>query len=219
MKRKLVCVLGLGLFGSSVAKSLARNGMDVIAMDLSMDHVEEVMDEVDLAIQGDFTKFDQLEAVGVADVDAAVIAAGERLEVAILGIMNLKKLGVENVIVKTKNEDYKEVLLKVGASRVILPEVEIGIRLGNELSNSNIVDFLELDDDYHILELEVEEEWIGKSIIELDIRNKYGYNIIAISPKHLNKYQVSFNPDYKFEKHDKILVFLENKSINEKLVM
>lgn len=219
MKRKLVCVLGLGLFGSSVAKSLARNGMDVIAMDLSMDHVEEVMDEVDLAIQGDFTKFDQLEAVGVADVDAAVIAAGERLEVAILGIMNLKKLGVENVIVKTKNEDYKEVLLKVGASRVILPEVEIGIRLGNELSSSNIVDFLELDDDYHILELEVEEEWIGKSIIELDIRNKYGYNIIAISPKHLNKYQVSFNPDYKFEKHDKILVFLENKSINEKLVM
>lgn len=219
MKRKLVCVLGLGLFGSSVAKSLARNGMDVIAMDLSMDHVEEVMDEVDLAIQGDFTKFDQLEAVGVADVDAAVIAAGERLEVAILAIMNLKKLGVENVIVKTKNEDYKEVLLKVGASRVILPEVEIGIRLGNELSSSNIVDFLELDDDYHILELEVEEEWIGKSIIELDIRNKYGYNIIAISPKHLNKYQVSFNPDYKFEKHDKILVFSENKSINEKLVM
>lgn len=215
--KKTVAVLGLGLFGSAVAKALAKNGVDVIAVDIKMDHVEEVMNEVEYPVQADFTKIDQLEATGVSDADVAVIAAGEKLEITILGIMNLKKLGVETVIVKTKNEDYKEVLLKVGATRVILPEVEMGIRLGNELANSNIIDFLQLDDDYHILELNIMDEWIGHSIKHLDIRNKYSYNIIALKPHAANKYLAQIDPNYVFTKGDSVLVFSENKEINKSL--
>ncbi len=217
--KKTVAVLGLGLFGSALAKSLAKNGVEVIAVDLLMEHVEEVMDDVEMPVQADFTKIDQLQEVGVLDADVAVIAAGERLENTILGIMNLKKLGIKEVIVKTKNETYKEVLLKVGATRVILPEKEMGLRLGHELANASIVDFLELDEENHILELNVLDDWIGHTILELDVRNKYGYNIIAIKPSKTHRYQAQVDPNYTFEREDIVLVISENKDINQQLVV
>ncbi|NLW14759.1 MAG: TrkA family potassium uptake protein [Erysipelothrix sp.] len=211
--KKTVAVLGLGLFGSSVAKTLAKNGVDVIALDLQMDHVEEVMDDVELPVQADFTKIDQLINAGVGDADVAIIGVGEKLEITILGIMNLKKLGVKEVIVKTKNQAYKEVLMKVGATRVILPEVESGVRLGNELASSNIVDLLQLDEDYHILEINIPEDWIGHSILELDIRTKYGYNIIAIKSIATHTFLAQIDPGYVFKEKDVVLVMAQNTLI------
>ena len=110
MKNKTVAILGLGLFGASVAKTLANQEVEVIAMDKNMERVEEVMDHVEQAVQGDFTKYDQLVSAGVDAADVAIIASGERLETSIMGVLNLKKLGVAEVIVKTKNKDYLEVL-------------------------------------------------------------------------------------------------------------
>ncbi len=214
---KTVAVLGLGLFGSALAKTLARDGVDVIAVDSKMDHVEEVMLDVEMPVQADFTKIDQLIEVGVKDADIAVIAAGERLENTIIGIMNLKKLGIKEVIVKTKNKDYKEVLLKVGATRVILPESEMGIRLAHEISNATVIDHLALDENYHILELNVLREWIGKAIYKLDIRKNYGYNILAIKSVNDSQYNLQVSPAYVFEKGDTILVLSENKAMNESL--
>lgn len=214
---KTVAVLGLGLFGSALAKTLARDGVDVIAVDSKMDHVEEVMLDVEMPVQADFTKIDQLIEVGVKDADIAVIAAGERLENTIIGIMNLKKLGIKEVIVKTKNKDYKEVLLKVGATRVILPESEMGIRLAHEISNATVIDHLALDENYHILELNVLREWIGKAIYKLDIRKNYGYNILAIKSVNDSQYNLQVSPAYVFEKGDTIIVLSENKAMNESL--
>ena len=215
---KTVAVLGLGLFGSALAKTLARDGMDVIAVDLIMEHVEEVMSDVVIPAQADFTKIEQLIAVGVKDADIAVIAAGERLENTILGIMNLRKLGIEEVIVKTKNIDYREVLLKVGATRVILPESEMGIRLAHEISNATVIDHLAIDENYHILELKILKEWIGKSIAELNIRKNYGYNIVGVKTAKLNKYIAQIDPKYTFKKGDVVLVVSENKEMNDSLV-
>ena len=134
MTNKTVAILGLGLFGASIAKTLARHKVDVIAMDSKMERVEEVANLVEHAVQADFTKLEQLEAADVANADIAIIASGERLESTILGVLNLKKLGCKHVIVKTKNMDYYEVLKKVGADRVVLPEVEMGKRLANEIA-------------------------------------------------------------------------------------
>lgn len=208
--KKTIAVLGLGLFGSALAKSLARQGVDVIAIDVLMDHVEEVMEDVALAAQADFTKLDQLEDLGINDVDMAIIASGQKLETAILGIINLNKLGITNVIVKTKSAEYKEVLLKIGASRVILPEKEMGNLLGIELANPNLLDVFKLDNYNNILELRVEKEWIGKSIIDLDIRNKFGYNIIAIKECNSDNYNLQLDPKYKFKEGDIILIFTNN---------
>ncbi len=215
--KKTVAVLGLGIFGSALASALAKNGVDVIAVDLLMDHVEEVMDDVEVPVQADFTKIDQLKEVGVEDADVAIIASGERLENTILGIMNLKELGIKEVIVKAKNETYKEVLLKVGADRVILPEKEMGVRLAHEIANVGIVDFLALDEKSHILELKVYDEWIGKSILELDVRKELNINIVAIKPCQEASYSAQIDPNYIFEENDLVLVISENKDLNESL--
>lgn len=191
-----VGVLGLGLFGTSVARTLARANVDVIAMDINMDHVEEVVDEIAVAIQGDFTKLDQLAQAGFGDCDQVVIASAERLENSILAILNLKKLEVEDITVKTKNKEYREVLLKVGATRVILPEVEMGVQIGNMLANPTVHELMSLDNRYNIIEFPVNQKWIGKTIIEIDFRNQYDINIIAIQPARSTEYTIEFKPTY-----------------------
>ena len=196
MNRKTIGVLGLGLFGSSVAQTLARNNVDVIAMDTNMDHVEEVVDLVDVAIQGDFTKIHQLQDAGFAECDEVVIASAEKLENTILAVINLKKLGVTKITAKTKSEDYREVLEMVGATRVILPEIEMGVQMGTMLSNPIVSELVKLDDRYNVIEFQCQEQWLGRSIVQIDFRNNYNTNIIAIRPKKTDEFTIEFGPNY-----------------------
>lgn len=124
---KRIGVLGLGIFGSSLARTLTENDVQVIGIDNDMEHVREIMDDIDYAIQADFTQLDQLREAGVDQCEVVVIAASLHLEDVILGIMNLEQLGVQEIIVKSKNESYAEVLKRVGAHRVILPERDMGV--------------------------------------------------------------------------------------------
>lgn len=201
-KRNTIGVLGLGLFGTSVARALAQSNVDVLAMDLNMDHVEEVVDEVGVAIQGDFTKLEQLSQAGFGDCDEVVVASAERLENAILAILNLRKLGVKNITVKTKNKEYREVLMKVGATRVILPEVEMGVQVANMLANPTVHELMALDNLYNIIEFPTNERWVGKTIIEVDFRNNYKTNIIAIRPTNSLDYTIEFKPSYVVTEDD-----------------
>ena len=194
MKNKTVAILGLGLFGASVAKTLANQEVEVIAMDKNMERVEEVMDHVEQAVQGDFTKYDQLVSAGVDAADVAIIASGERLETSIMGVLNLKKLGVAEVIVKTKNKDYLEVLRKVGADRVLLPEVESGMRLANELAEHSIIDSFQIDDNYNIVEIHALTSWCGKSLEELNLRANYGFNVLAVKTDKLQEFSIVIDP-------------------------
>lgn len=202
MKHKTIGVLGIGLFGSSVAKTLAENDIDVIAMDSNMDHVEEVVDVVDVAIQGDFTKLNQLQDAGFAECDEVVIASAEKLENTILAVLNLKKMKVPLITAKTKSEDYREVLEMVGATRVILPEIEMGVQMGTMLSNPIVSELVKLDNRYNVIEFQGQESWIGKTIVEIDFRNNYNTNIIAIRPKRTDEYDIEFGPDYVVNKGD-----------------
>jgi len=195
-------VLGLGLFGVSVARTLADNNVDVIAIDKNMDHVEEVLDEVAVAVQGDFTKIDHLIEAGFSDCDQVVVAAAEKLEDSILAILNLKKLGIDEITVKTKNQDYQEVLLKVGATRVILPEVEMGVQIAIMLANPTVHELLKLDNNYNIVEFPFQPAWVGKSIVEIDFRKRYKTNIIAVRPAQTNEFTIEFGPNYVVQEGD-----------------
>jgi len=196
MKKKTIGIFGLGLFGTSVARTLAENDVDVIAMDLNMDHVEEIMDDIDVAVQGDFTNLEQVKEAGFAQCDEVVIASAERLENSILAIINLQKLGVPKIIAKTKNSDYREVLLKVGATDVILPEVEMGNEIGSQIANPTVHELTKLDNRYNIIEFAYNENWVGQSIVEIDFRNQYDVNIIAIRPAGESEFTIEFNPQY-----------------------
>ncbi|MDN6161135.1 MAG: TrkA family potassium uptake protein [Atopostipes sp.] len=215
MQRKTVGILGLGLFGSSVAKTLAENNIDVIAMDSNMDPVEDIVDLVGVAIQGDFTKINQLQDAGFAECDEVVIASAEKLEDTILAILNLKKLDVPLITAKTKNEDYREVLEMVGATRVILPEVEMGVQMGTTLSNPIVSELVKLDDRYNVIEFQVQEAWIGKTIVEIDFRNNYNTNIIAIRPEKTHEFDIEFGPDYEVTQGDIFLGITTDEGMRE----
>lgn len=196
MRRNTIGILGLGLFGTSVARTLAENGVDVIAMDRNMDHVEEIMDDVTVAVQGDFTKIEQLLEAGFGECDEVIVASAEKLENAILAILNLQKMNINKITVKTKNDEYREVLLKVGATRVILPEVEMGVQVGNTMANPTVHELMALDSRYNIIEFPNNPKWIGKNIMEIDFRNKYDTNIIAVQPAKTNQFTIEFRPTY-----------------------
>lgn len=204
MKKKIYAVLGLGLFGASLARTLAEEGQDVIAIDKNMNHVEEVSDVVDSSIQADFTKLEQLKEAGVGASDVAVVATSQQLEDTIVAILNLKELRVPHIIVKSKSQAYQDVLLKVGADRVILPEIDTGIRIGKELSSPYVNDLVDLGSRNHISAFPVKEEWVGKDLATIDFRTLYGINIIAV--KSLNEpYKVDLDGDYQLQAHDELL--------------
>lgn len=209
MKNKTVAILGLGLFGASVARTLASQAVDVIAVDKNMERVEEVMDLVEHAVQGDFTKIEHLRDAGIGEAEIAVVASGERLESTIMAVLNLKKLGVKEVIVKTKNVDYLEVLKKVGASRVLLPEVEMGKRLANEIAKHSIIDTFEIDDRNNIVEIHALNSWVGKSIQEADLRAHYGFNILAMKNTNMTSMNTGVDPLYIIKEGDLFVVLVD----------
>lgn len=214
MINKTVAVLGLGLFGASVAKTLARHQVQVIAIDQKMARVEEVAGHVDHAVSGDFTKYEVLEAADVAQADIGIVASGERLEDTIMGVLNLKKLGVQHVIVKTKNTEYLEVLKKVGADRVVLPEVEMGKRLGNEIAKHSIIDAFRIDDNYNIAEIHPLTNWVGKKISDLNLRQEFGFNIVALKCSDIQGLKIMIDPDYIVKDGDLFFVLVEEADLD-----
>ncbi len=213
--KKTVAVLGLGLFGASVAKTLALQGVDVIAIDSKMERVDEVMEYVEHVVKGDYTKMEHLMAAGVDGCDVAVIASGEKLETSVLAILNLKKLNIKQVIVKTKNMDYVEVLKKVGADKVLLPEIEMGKRVANEIAKHSVIDSLAIDDRYNIVEIHAIKAWIGQTLDDIDIRNRYGFNVLAIKEDGSSHMETRIAPDRITKEGDLFVVLADSDDLEE----
>lgn len=217
MRKATIGVLGLGLFGVSIARTLAKNNVDVIAMDKNMDHLEEIIDEISLGVQGDFTRLDQLTEAGFGDCDEVVIASAEKLENSILAILNLKKLNVPKITVKTKNVDYQEVLLKVGATRVILPEVEMGQQVGMMLANPSVHELIKLDSHYNIIEFPAKDAWVKNTIESIDFRSNYELNIIAMQRENSSTFTIEFGPETIIQKGDLFIGVTTDKGMQKLL--
>lgn len=184
MKKKLTnkeyIVIGLGRFGSSVAKQLEANGCRVLAVDSNEKKVRQVAEYVTLAMCMDITNEDSIQELGVRNFDGAVIAIGHNLEAAVLATIWAKEQGVAQVIAKAYDEMQGKILTKVGADEIVYPERETGIHLANNLAFNNLVDAIELTTDYSIIDVPVLKEWIGKNLRELKLREKYKVNVIGI---------------------------------------
>ncbi|TDW21000.1 trk system potassium uptake protein TrkA [Breznakia blatticola] len=204
-KIKQVAVLGLGVFGSTVAKTLSNHGIEVIAIDRDQEAVERLEDIVSVAIREDITDLDALTAAGVADCDVAVIAVGTQLEVSVMSLLNCLELGVPQVIAKAKNKRFEMVLRKVGAHKVIRPEKAMGTLTANLLINNDIVNQISLDEEYSIVEIKVPNHWVGKSLVDLDLRNKLGVNVLGIRKFH-EKLNITPDPSYILEADDRLVV-------------
>jgi trk system potassium uptake protein TrkA len=173
-------VIGIGRFGFSVAKSLAEQGCQVLAIDISEECVNEVAEIVTQAVQMDATDEKNLRAMGVADMDVVVVAIGVNKEASIMTTLILKELGVKYIVAKAISDLHGKVLKRIGADRVVFPEGDMGKRLARSLVFPSIQDNLELSSDYGIFEILPPPSFTGKTLRELDIRAKYGLNVIAI---------------------------------------
>ncbi|OQA91644.1 MAG: Ktr system potassium uptake protein A [Elusimicrobia bacterium ADurb.Bin231] len=180
---KQFAVIGLGTFGRSVAAKLAENGVDVLAIDSNEKKIQEVSSIVTQAIVADSTDEKTLKEIGITDFETVIVAIGNNLESSILTTLLLKELGVSNIIVKGIDSNHAKVLQKIGVDKIIFPEKEMGEKLASMLIAPNIIEKIELSQDYDMAEIIAPKSFIEKTIRDLDIRAKYKLHVIGIKRK------------------------------------
>lgn len=196
---KTVGVLGLGVFGSTIAKELGEQHYDVIAVDKDLVDVNRVEEYVVQAVQGNITDLELLESIGLSNCDAVVIGTGSNFEASVLAVMNCKKLGIKKIIAKAKNRTHMEILLEIGADEIIRPEKEIGDKVARNIMRNNILDVINLDEDNSIIEFTAPERWIGRSLKDLDLRKKYKINVIGMKSSPDGPLSINVPPEQKIE--------------------
>ncbi|USB35130.1 TrkA family potassium uptake protein [Paenibacillus sp. YPG26] len=204
----------MGRFGYSVANSLSNMGFDVLAIDSDEHRIQAVSHIVTHAVSADSTEEEALRALGIRNFDVVVVAIGEDIQASILTTLILKDLGGPVIVVKAQNELHGKVLQKIGADKVIYPERDMGQRVAHHLASPNILDYIELSDDYSILEIRANSAMIGQNLKELNIRARFGCNVMAI--KNGTKMNISPDAVYRLIEGD-ILVIVGEKSDLTKL--
>ena len=211
--KKSFLIVGLGRFGASLALELCALGHEVLALDIRGEAVQPLADRVTHAVVGDARDPDVLSSIGARNFDCAVVAAGGDLGISALITLNLKELQGPKVVGKTNSEVHAKVLKKIGADLVVFPEREMALRLAHSLASSDILNFIELSDEYSIVERMVPREWVGKSIVQLDIRAKWKLTVIAVRTGE--KMNVAPDRDFVFQSEEDCLVVLgHNKDID-----
>ena len=214
MEKQFV-VLGLGIFGSTLVKTLSQFGREVIAIDKDSENVQRVSEFATKAVIGDVTDIQFLTDLGLDDIDVGIVAIGDRLEDSILATMNLKELGGPYVIVKAKNKRFKVVLERIGADHVVRPEKEMGEKIARTLLRKNIKDLIELDEENCIVEMKVPQSWIGKSLSQLDLRKLYSINVLGKRDPKTHKLEVPVDPSAPIEMNDTFLVLGQTDKIEK----
>jgi trk system potassium uptake protein len=202
--RREFLVIGLGRFGTSVARALLREGHDVMAIDVDFRRVQELSKEVPNIVQIDATNIDALREIGANHFDTGVVCIGYNFESNLLATVLLRKLGVRRVITKAGTRTQREILLQVGATEVVLPEHEAGARLAQRISTANFVDYLQLGADLGVVEMQAPERLHGMTLAEADVRRCYGLTVLAI--RRLGEFQLNPPGDTMIEAGDELLV-------------
>lgn len=210
---KSYLVIGMGRFGSQVARELCKLGCEVLVMDVSPELVSQISGDVTHAVVGDAQDKEVLRALGAKDFDCAIVAIGDNLAASVLVTMNLKELGVPHVICKAHDETHCRVLCKLGADRAIVPEQEQAARLAKSLSSHNVLDYIELSEEYGIIDIPAPASWKGKSLKELNVRAALGVNILAI--RRGGKINVSPGADFAFAEGDVVVVLGDNAALKK----
>jgi len=204
MKREFA-VIGLGRFGGSICEELSKEGLRVLAVDINEQRINEFKNIASHAVIADSTDEQSLKALGINNMDHVIVAIGDNIQASILTTVILSELGIKRITVKAQNDYHEKILNKIGADVVVHPERDMGRRLAHSLMSNNIIDYLELSDEHSMVEVKAGEKMIGKNLIELDIRAKYGCNVVAIRRKN----DMIISPEPKLTiKNEDILVML-----------
>ena len=210
--KKQFAVFGLGSFGMSVAVTLQKLGCEVVAVDEDMDRVEEAADKVSFAMAADVGDPEVIKAMGARNLDGVVVAVSG-MEASILATMVSKEIGVPYVIAKARNDLHEKVLKKVGADVVIFPEREMGMRIARSMVSKNFADWIALSDEYSMIETAVPQKWVGKTLLDLDVRKNYDVSVVGI--KRNGEFEVSPDPGKTLEEGMLMILIGSNKALEK----
>ena len=214
MKKQTFAVIGLGRFGGSVCKTLADAGQEVLAIDKYESRVNDYKDIATQAVVADAQDEDVLRSLGIRNVDHVIVAIGEDIQASILVTLMVKEQGVKYVTAKAQNEYHAKVLEKLGVDRVVHPERDMGVRIGRSLTSKNMVDYLDLDANFKLAEILItNSEFVGKSVAEMDFRDRYGLNVSALA--HSRQETVLPSAGDVLTENDSILVAGPTRAIDK----
>lgn len=178
--KKEFAVIGLGRFGGSICRELSREGMEVLALDLDEDKVNEYRDIASHAVIADSTDENVLKELGFRNIDHVIVAIGDNIQASMLTTLILKEMGIKMITVKAQNDYHEKILNKIGADQVVHPERDMGKRIAHNIISNNILDYIELSDDHSVVEVKAGSKMGGQTLVDLDIRAEYGCNVVAI---------------------------------------
>lgn len=213
MEKEFV-VIGLGQFGTNVARTLSSSGAQVMVIDKDEKQLEEVANQVTHSICADATNVEAMRSLGIKNYDGVIIGIGHDLETNVLITIQMKEMGVPFVMTKAATDLEGRILRKIGADKVVSPDKEMGIRVGNQVMNGNYFEAIELSEKYSIVDIDVPSSWIGKSLVDLNVRSRYGVNIIGIRSVD----GTNINPDpHEALKDEDVLIVLGHNSQLQKI--
>ena len=210
---KTYAVFGLGRYGSAVARALAESGAEVIAIDTDQRTVNDAAAYLPVCKCADVTDAEVISRLGIGSIDTVIICMASNLEASVMAVTLCKEAGVKTVIAKCANEMHQKILLRVGADQVVFPESESGTRLAKNLLSSGFIDMISLSRDVSMVEIDVRDEWRGKNLIELDLRKKYGFNIVAI--KKNESVSVNINPEQVLDGETTLIVIANTSKLGK----
>ena len=210
---KTYAVFGLGRYGAAVAKELVESGMEVIAVDTDQRIVNDAASYLPVCKCADVTDAEVISRLGIGNIDTVIVCMAGNLEASVMSVTLCKEAGVQNVIAKCANEMHQKILLRVGADQVVFPENESGVRLAKNLLSSGFIDMISLSKEVSMVEIDVRDEWCGKNLIELNLRKKYGVNIVAV--KKGERVDINVNPEQALEADDTLIVIANTAKLGK----
>jgi trk system potassium uptake protein TrkA len=211
--KKTYAVFGLGRYGTAVARELVDNGMEVIAIDTEQKIVNDAAAYLPICKCADVTDAEVISRLGIGNIDTVIVCMASSLEASVMAVTLCKEAGVKTVIVKCADEMHQKILLRVGADQVVIPESESGVRLAKNLLSSGFIDMISLSKDVSMVEIDVNGEWIGKNLIELNLRKKYGFNVVAI--KKGENVNVNINPEQVLDSETTLIVIANTAKLGK----
>ena len=203
-EKKTYAVFGLGRYGTAVAKELVENGMEIIAVDINEKIANDAAAYLPVCKCADVTDAEVISRLGIGNIDTVIVCMANNLEASVMAVTLCKEAGTKTVIAKCANEMQQKILLRVGADQVVFPENESGIRLAKNLLTSGFSEMIELSDEVSMVEIDVKDEWVGKTLIELSLRKKYSVNVVAI--RNGDKISTTVDPALPLEKGMQLIV-------------
>ena len=203
---KSIAVIGLDRFGITLATTLAQLGHQVLCIDNEEYTIQSIADVVTNAVCANTTSETALRAADLKSFDSAVICISDSMERSLLTVLAVKEIGINSITVRAISDDHKKILEKLGMTDIIYPEYDMATKLAYRINKSKIREYLEFSNDYSIIEIAVPEKWVGKTLRNLDVRNPYGINVIAISHPSNHSVDITINPNNPLSKDDALVL-------------